>query len=459
MSLFAAWSSIASHLKYACVQAEYEGLVVPEDLRSRAEALDESADLFEAPEAHAVFEALQDLERDPAFGYEQPDDLEGIRSLRPPGPRQLEMDLPENELLDRLHGAWTGRSCGCALGKPVEGISLIHQGRLRIRKYLQDRDQWPLDFYFSAEPRDGDEHPINPQDPAARENLRYMPPDDDIHYALMGLHILEKHGADFHWRHVANAWNQCLPFAAIWTAEAMAIIDYNLRNVRGSKEIVPSPFWTARHNNPYREWIGAQIRADGWAYCAAADPELAAEFAWRDAHWTHTANGIYGEMFMAAMIAAAFVVDDPTELVRIGLSEIPANCRLAEAVEDALQWTGECADMETFMERIEADYGDLHPVHTVNNAMICVAALFFGEMDTAKAICTAVMGGLDTDCNGATVGSIVGAVSGYDAYSDTFKAPLNDTIKPQMFGFEEVRMSELARRTLAVREQIAERRA
>ena len=42
-------------------------------------------------------------------------------------------------------------------------------------------------------------------------------------------------------------------------------------------------------------------------------------------------------MFMAAVIAAAFVVDDPMEAVQIGLSEIPENCLFAEGVRWALE--------------------------------------------------------------------------------------------------------------------------
>ncbi len=454
MPPFTAWSSIGEHLKWACTQAEYEGKIVPQELKDRAEALDSQADLFEDEEALEIFDALQNLDEDPEFPYEQPNNLDAIRQLRPDGPRQLDLNLTEDELLDHLHGAWTGRSCGCALGQPVEHICVIHQGRLRIKKYLQKRDQWPLDFYFSGKSREDDEHPISSEAPATRENISHMPPDDDIHYTLMGLHVLEEGGADFKWHDVADAWNSTLPFYAICTAESQAITNYNIRNVRNSNENYSSPFWMARHNNPYREWIGAQIRADGWAYCAAGNPELAAEFAWRDAHWTHTANGIYGEMFMAAIIAAAFTVDDPQELVRIGLSEIPSTCRLADAVEQGLEWIRECDDFEAFMENLEEVHGDLHPVHTVNNALICVASLFYGGMDTADSICTAVMCGLDTDCNGATVGSIVGAAAGHEAYSDRFKDPLNDTIKPKMFGFETITMAELAERTLKVHKDV-----
>jgi ADP-ribosylglycohydrolase len=213
--------------------------------------------------------------------------------------------------------------------------------------------------------------------------------------------------------------------------------------------------FTRRHNNPYREWIGAQIRADGWAYCCAGHPELAAEFAWRDAHWTHTANGIYGEMFMAAIIAAAFVESDPERLVAIGLSEIPHDCRLAEAVRRALGWVEECQHFEDFMEILDDHYRELHGVHTINNALIVVMSLFYGEMDPDHSICTAVMAGLDTDCNGATVGSIVGSVKGKANFGGKLQTALHDTIKPLVFGFQEVTIKELAERTLRVHQTLS----
>ena len=58
--------------------------------------------------------------------------------------------------------------------------------------------------------------------------------------------------------------------------------------------------------------------------------------------------------------------------------------------------------------------------------------------------------GLDTDCNGATCGSIVGAASGALSLQSNLIAPLNDTIKPLVFGFSDITMTELAERTLAV---------
>lgn len=61
-----------------------------------------------------------------------------------------------------------------------------------------------------------------------------------------------------------------------------------------------------------------------------------------------------------------------------------------------------------------------------------------------------VEGGGDTDCNGATGGSIVGAASGAMGLNSGLVAPLNDTIKPKVFGYHAVSMSELAQRALRV---------
>ena len=101
------------------------------------------------------------------------------------------------------------------------------------------------------------------------------------------------------------------------------------------------------------------------------------------------------------------------------------------------------------MERVEAALPGMSPVHTINNALICVLSLIYGRMRTEESIVTAVMCGHDTDCNGATVGSIVGANTGRRRFGEGLAGRLNDTIRPQVIGFEAVSMRALAERTLA----------
>src|SRR5258708_10964620 len=110
-------------------------------------------------------------------------------------------------------------------------------------------------------------------------------------------------------------------------------------------------------------------------------------------------------MMFAAMQAASFVESDPKRLVAIGLSEIPRDCGLARAVRECLDWVEDATDFEACMARVEDRFVGMSPVHTINNALICVLSLIFGKMRTSDAITTAVMCGHDTDCNGATVGS------------------------------------------------------
>jgi len=457
--LISGWLTPITQLREEVIQSEYEGYPVPERVKEEVAALHDGYDAFNEPKILELLEKLRSLPKDPAFKYVQPNDLAGIKSERPPGPRQLNMRLSESALLDKYHGAWTGRACGCALGKPVEGLGQAGlpqkqlNGRRAIRHYLENRGDWPLKDYFSGkETGDG----IKLGSPNSwRENIAFMEPDDDIHYSLIGLKVLEESGSDFDWHHVAKAWNSSLPYSAICTAETQAILNYNIKTPRLTGNYVSTtPQFTRRHNNPYREWIGAQIRADGWAYACAGNPELAAEFAWRDAHWSHTANGIYGEMFCAAMIAAAFVESDPKKIVQIGLSEIPKNCRLAEAVREALQWISKSPTFESFMEKLENKFNGMSAIHSVNNALIVVMSLFYGKMNPDRSICISVTGGLDTDCNGATTGSIVGAVTGRKRFGGKLAPRLNDTIKPLVFGFQETTMRELAERTLKVHKTV-----
>jgi ADP-ribosylglycohydrolase len=153
-------------------------------------------------------------------------------------------------------------------------------------------------------------------------------------------------------------------------------------------------------------------------------------------------------MMFAALQAAAFVEHDPRRLVEIGLSEIPAECRLARLVAELLTWVDASADFEACMDRVEAELAGVYPVHTLDNALICILSLFYGGMDSDRSITTSVMCGHDTDCNGATVGSIVGAARGRRAFGGSLAERLNDIIKPSMVGIGELTMSDLARRTL-----------
>jgi ADP-ribosylglycohydrolase len=253
-------------------------------------------------------------------------------------------------------------------------------------------------------------------------------------------------------------WHRLLAYGQVCTAETQSYLNFEqvTSHMRGEKlsDWNEKRHWVRTYLNPYREWIGAQIRADGWAYGEAGNPELAAELAWRDASFSHVKNGIYGEMFVAAMIAAAFVEDDEARIIETGLSEIPRNCRLAQDVHEAIAIARKARDQVELVNQLWEKFKHYNPVHTINNAALVVAALIFGHDDYEKAITTAVLGGWDTDCNGATVGSIMGAKLGARALPEKWTAPLHDTLYAEVTGFHPIGISECARRSYDVFRQL-----
>jgi ADP-ribosylglycohydrolase len=202
--------------------------------------------------------------------------------------------------------------------------------------------------------------------------------------------------------------------------------------------------------NPYREWIGAQIRADMWGWLACGNPSIASQYAWRDARLSHTRNGIYGEMFFAAAIAEAAVSEDLEHVLLTALKVVPAESRFARAITSAMATAKGNNDWETVVDRLSKEHLDLFWVHTINNAALVVAALVHGHGDFERTICSVVMGGWDADCNGATAGSILGTMKGKEGLPAKWIGPLNNRLRSSVTGFDNSAFDQLALRTSAL---------
>ncbi|MEE8326400.1 MAG: ADP-ribosylglycohydrolase family protein, partial [candidate division NC10 bacterium] len=77
-----------------------------------------------------------------------------------------------------------------------------------------------------------------------------------------------------------------------------------------------------------------------------------------------------------------------------------------------------------------------------------------GKPDYEATIVAAVRGGWDTDCNGATAGSICGLMLGADALPQKWVSVLNDRLFSAVRGYGECRISDLARRSHEVAEKV-----
>ena len=269
----------------------------------------------------------------------------------------IKTKLSPKELYDKIYGGWLGRCAGCLLGKPIEGWD-----KNKIERLLKFAGAYPMANYFPVitKPKKEYRH-LNRKNKMLAGNIDRMVRDDDTDYTIMGLHIMETYGLKFTTQDVGNQWLNHLPFLNVYTAERVAY--KNL--VNGIK-----PTRTATFKNPYKEWIGAQIRADAWGYAAPGRPELAAEFAYRDASLSHIKNGIYGEMWVSAMLAAAFTTSSIKDIISIGLSEIPRHCLLSQAIHMVMEESGRHSDWRKTFAQIKKRYGGLNWVHTVNNAAL-----------------------------------------------------------------------------------------
>ncbi|MFC9432017.1 ADP-ribosylglycohydrolase family protein [Streptomyces sp. NPDC056987] len=400
-----------------------------------------------APRLRALAEQLLDelAELAEPRAEAEPTGLTAIRAACPswpPGPEEGRDQRTRPALTQpALHAAWLGRAAGCLLGKPVEKLPLAG-----IRALGRAAGNWPPRTWFTARgvpPELSAAYPWNRRSApnSLAENIDGMPEDDDLNYPLLNLLLLRRHGPEFTTAQVARVWLEELPAGRTFTAERIAY-----RNLLAGIE----PPDTARHRNPFREWIGAAIRADTHGWTHPGDPASAAAQAHRDATLTHTANGVYGAMFVAAVIATAARSADVHACLRAGLSVVPPRSRLAAAVRLGIETA--CADREfdAVADVLHAEFGHYHWVHAVPNAALLAAALTHADGDFSGSICRAVSGGWDTDSNGATAGSVAGLLAGHPArLPDRWTAPLKNRLATSVAGFQDIGFDALAELTRA----------
>jgi ADP-ribosylglycohydrolase len=402
----------------------------------RAGASPEPASRYLRLLAKDLLDELADLPS--TLSDSEPTDLRRIKALCPDWPAPA----PGSSVTQaRLEAAWLGRAVGCLLGKPVEKLPLDG-----IRQLARATGNWPLSTYFTARGVPAEllsQHPWNRRSAATSlaENIDGMPEDDDLDYPLLNLLLLQRHGSGFTSTDLAGLWLSELPAGRTFTAERIAY-----RNLLLGLE----PPHTARHRNPFREWIGALIRADVHGWTHPGDPAAAAEQAHRDATLTHTANGVYAAMFTAAVIAAAATgTHDVHACLRTGLTVVPPRSRLARAVRHAVELAREHADFDTVVDRLHTAHAATHHwVHAVPNTALVAAALTHADGDFTGAICRAVSGGWDTDSNGATAGGIAGLLAGSPTtLPDRWTTPLKNRLATSVGDFNGIGFDTLAQLT------------
>lgn len=286
---------------------------------------------------------------------------------------------------DKVLGCWTGKNIGGTLGTPFEGPPVTHD----ITFYTQDLNGEPL-------------------------------PNDDLDLQLAWLQAVEENGIyNITPRLLGEYWLDLV--TGPWC-------EYSICKGNIKRGFYP-PVSGVLNNDAWKFSNGAWIRSEIWACLFPGQPDEAALFASYDACADHCGEGIFAEVFTAALESAAFVISDLRCLIRIGLSKIPGDCRVARAVNVVCEaYDGGRTWLEA-REAVIAECKDLGWFQAPNNIAFMILGLLYGEGDFGKSLCTAVNCGDDTDCTGATAGAILGIIRGRKGIPQEWTAPIGESIQ------------------------------
>lgn len=302
---------------------------------------------------------------------------------------------------DKVKACWLGKNVGGTLGAPFEG----KRGVFNVTGYTHDLAKGSL-------------------------------PNDDLDLQLVFLRAAKDWGRKLNASIISEYWMSQI--IAHWNEYGMG--KCNLRY-----GLLP-PI-SGCYNNPYGNSNGCFIRSEIWACLAPGHPEIAVRYALEDAVIDHKDEGVYGEIFCAALESAAFVESNREKLIEIASSYIPEDCAIIGAVrlakkcyDDGKTWREARATMlNTYPSSFcftgcnvepcdDAPIGDLGFDAPANIGIIMIG-WYYGEGDFGKSLCIACSCGEDADCTCATLGSIFGIIGGTSAIGEEWTAPIGEEIK------------------------------
>jgi len=313
---------------------------------------------------------------------------------------------------DRVRGAWLGKCIGTALGDPVEGWT---------REAIRETHGW-IDQYL-VEPK--------------TEN-------DDTAYPILVLHALDEYGVDFTSEQLGLEWIEHLPFA--FTAEQVA-----LDNIKAG-HMPPASRWPG---NPCGAWVGGQMRGEIHGLIAPLSPEVAAQYAFRDAAISHYREGLHGEIYAAVLVSLAFANLPIENLLRQALAFVPPNSPFTTVVEQTIQSCHRYGEWEGVARAIERDMARYHWIHTLPNIACVIAGLILGKRDFERTILTTLACGYDTDCSVGQAAALLGTLLGAERLPAKWRDPIGEALDTYVLGFERIEIDTLTAWTTTWGKRIA----
>ncbi|MCD8155191.1 MAG: ADP-ribosylglycohydrolase family protein [Clostridiales bacterium] len=275
-------------------------------------------------------------------------------------PERIPVDVRAPEFRDRIYAGWLSQLIGGAMGTMVEGYTSasLYQAFGDVYGYLREPNTY----------------------------------NDDLTYELAFLDAFSRKGYVVTSEDIALAWVGLIPCG--WSAEEFA-----LRNIKNG--IFPPVSGT--HDNPFNEWIGAQMRGGICGMAAPGDPYVAAKLAWTDGEVSHANNGILGEVFNAVMTSLAFVERDMTSLVDQAMALIPKDSEYYSVLSYARECCRRYGTWKEALADCSEKYRKYNWIHAYPNACCEIIALLYGGGDYRETLHIITMCGFDVDCNAGMI--------------------------------------------------------
>jgi len=355
-----------------------------------------------------IFHELYNAKKDPTSPYRNFKEYGSWQEFQKAAGsfERYEYDVFSGEFEEKIYGGWMAQICGGALGTALEGYTTenLKQTFGQIDDYVRKPNTY----------------------------------NDDITYELAFLKAFGSKGYNVDSLHIAQEWVRLIPFG--WSAEDVA-----LRNLRYG--IYPPE--SGRFNNPYSEWIGAQMRGAICGMVSPGDPFLAAELAWKDGVISHHNNGVLGEVFNAILCSLAFVKCDIMEIVQDCIGLLPQDSEYYHVVKYAFDQCMLFDDWQAAWANCENKFERYNWVHAYPNAAAEVVALWFGNGDFDRTMKIIAQEGQDVDCNAAQIAAVVGIMKGPAALSEKWTYPIGNELVTYMREMKKLKINELADWTAA----------
>ena len=315
------------------------------------------------------------------------------------------MNLPHNEYIDRIHGGWLGKCIGGTIGARFECVK-----------------EW-----IEIEPKD-----LFPET---------IPPNDDLDLQILWLKVLEEKGQHFTSEDLADAW-----LAGCW----YPFNEYGVFRRHWRMGIAPpvsgsfaNPFWGTG--------MGCPIRSEIWGYVCPGNPDLAADFAYRDGCLDHTEQSIAAERMWSAMAALAFTDHDMRSLIKRTFHYLPSGTPIATLSKMAIDGYDAGMPARAVRDRILANAPCAEACDAQINVPFTLLGLLYGEGDLEKTLIAALNCGYDTDCTLATAGALLGQLLGAKKIPQHLIDPIGDELVMGIqYRRDEMTISALTRDTARI---------